>query len=94
MASCLVLSVYLSICEQWMNQQYSELNARIQAMQTYSSCFLFNSLNSVVSLISIDPDKAENMLINLSRLFRASFQELKLVSLAEEIDLCQQYFKY
>ena len=27
----------------------------------------------------------------MSRLFRASFQELKLVSLAEEIDLCQQY---
>lgn len=83
---------YLYMREQWMNQQYSELNARIQAMQArIHPHFLFNSLNSVVSLIPIDPDKAENMLINLSRLFRASFQELKLVSLAEEIDLCQQY---
>jgi two-component system sensor histidine kinase AlgZ len=78
--------------EQWLSQQYSELNARIQAMQArIHPHFLFNSLNSVVSLIAIDPDKAEHMLINLSRLFRASFQELKLVSLAEEIDLCQQY---
>ncbi|QER40813.1 alginate biosynthesis protein [Acinetobacter suaedae] len=83
---------YLYMREQWLNQQYSELNARIQAMQArIHPHFLFNSLNSVVSLITIDPDKAENMLINLSRLFRASFQELKLVSLAEEIDLCQQY---
>ena len=78
--------------EQWLRQQYSELNARIQAMQArIHPHFLFNSLNSVVSLISIDPDKAENMLISLSRLFRASFQELKLVSLEEEIDLCRQY---
>ena len=83
---------YLYMRERWLNQQYSELNARIQAMQArIHPHFLFNSLNSVVSLIAIDPDKAENMLINLSRLFRASFQELKLVSLAEEIDLCQQY---
>ncbi|WP_151825699.1 sensor histidine kinase [Acinetobacter junii] len=83
---------YLYMREQWLCQQYSELNARIQAMQArIHPHFLFNSLNSVVSLISIDPDKAENMLISLSRLFRASFQELKLVSLEEEIDLCKQY---
>lgn len=83
---------YLYMREQWLKQQYSELNARIQAMQArIHPHFLFNSLNSVVSLIAIDPDRAENMLISLSRLFRASFQELKLGSLAEEIDLCQQY---
>lgn len=83
---------YLYLREQWMKQQNSELQARIQAMQArIHPHFLFNSLNSVVSLISIDPDKAENMLINLSRLFRASFQELKLVSLQEEIQLSKQY---
>ena len=83
---------YLYMREQWLKQQYSELNARIQAMQArIHPHFLFNSLNSVVSLIAIDPDRAENMLISLSHLFRASFQELKLVSLGEEIDLCQQY---
>ncbi len=53
--------------------------------------FLFNSLNNVISLIAIDPDKAEQMLLNLSRLFRASFQELKLVKLSDEIELCQRY---
>ncbi len=83
---------YLYIRNQWLKQQHSELQARIQAMQArIQPHFLFNSLNSVVSLIATDPDKAEDMLINLSRLFRVSFQELKLVSLAEELKICRQY---
>jgi two-component system sensor histidine kinase AlgZ len=85
---------YLYLREQWAQQQHSELNARIQAMQArIQPHFLFNSMNSVISLISIDPDKAEQMLLNLSRLFRASFQELKLVKLQEEIELCQRYLE-
>lgn len=85
---------YLYLREQWLRQQHSELNARIQAMQArIHPHFLFNSLNNVVSLITIDPPKAEHLLINLSRLFRASFKELKLVSLKEEIDLCQHYLE-
>ncbi len=80
---------YLYMREQWARQQNSELNARIQAMQArIHPHFLFNSLNTVISLISIDPDKAEQMLLNLSQLFRASFQELKMVSLKDEIELC------
>ncbi|ENV47100.1 hypothetical protein P255_02384 [Acinetobacter brisouii CIP 110357] len=83
---------YLYIRDQWIKQQHSELQARIQAMQArIQPHFLFNSLNSVVSLIAVDPDKAEEMLINLSRLFRVSLQELKLVSLAEELQICRQY---
>ena len=83
---------YLYIREQWFKQRNSELNARVQAMQArIHPHFLFNSMNSVVSLISIDPDKAEQMLIDLSKLFRVSFQELRLVSLQEEIELCQKY---
>jgi len=83
---------YLYLREQWFRQQNSELNARVQAMQArIHPHFLFNSLNNVISLIAIDPDKAEQMLLNLSRLFRASFQELKLVKLSDEIELCQRY---
>ena len=85
---------YSYLRQQGERQQNSELNSRIQAMQArIHPHFLFNSLNSVISLITIDPDKAENMLLNLSRLFRASFQELKLVSLSEEIELCQRYLE-
>ena len=83
---------YIYLRELWARKQNSELNARIQAMQArIHPHFLFNSLNSVISLIAIDPDKAEQMLLNLSRLFRASFQELKLVSLKDEVELCQRY---
>ena len=83
---------YLYLREQWFRQQHSELNARVQAMQArIHPHFLFNSLNNVICLIAIDPDKAEQMLLNLSRLFRASFQELKLVKLSDEIELCQRY---
>ena len=83
---------YIYMREQWFRQQNSELNARIQALQArIHPHFLFNSLNSVLSLISIDPDKAEQMLIDLSRLFRVSLQELKLVSLHEEIELAKKY---
>ena len=83
---------YIYVRGEWLKQQKSELNARIQAMQArIHPHFLFNSLNSVVSLIGSDPDRAEQMLIDLSRLFRASFQELKLVKLTEEIQLCQHY---
>ena len=83
---------YIYVRGEWLEQQKSELNARIQAMQArIHPHFLFNSLNSVVSLIGSDPDRAEQMLIDLSRLFRASFQELKLVTLKEEIQLCQHY---
>lgn len=83
---------YIYIKNQWVNKKNSELKYRVQAMQArIHPHFLFNSLNSAVSLIAIDPDKAESMLIDLSRLFRASFQELKLVSLLEEIKLCQHY---
>jgi two-component system sensor histidine kinase AlgZ len=83
---------YMYIREQAVLQQHSELNARVQAMQArIHPHFLFNSLNSVVSLIAIDPDKAEQMLIDLSKLFRASFQELKLLTLKEEIQLSKQY---
>ena len=83
---------YVFLREQWLTQQQSELKARVQALQArIQPHFLFNSLNNVLSLISIDPDKAEQMLIDLSRLFRASLQELKLVRLSDEIELSQRY---
>ena len=85
---------YLYLREQGMMRQRAALMARVQALQArIHPHFLFNSLNSVVSLICIDPFKAEQMLIDLSSLFRASLTELKEVSLQEEIELCQRYLK-
>ncbi|MGH1372319.1 MAG: sensor histidine kinase [Cellvibrionaceae bacterium] len=83
---------YLYVQQQWSNQQKAELNARIQALQSrIQPHFLFNSMNSIASLIAVDPDKAETMVEDLSSLFRASLAEPGLVPLADEIELCHQY---
>lgn len=85
---------YLYVREQANRRQQAELQARVQALQArIHPHFLFNSLNSMVSLIAVDPTKAEQMLIDLSQLFRASLSESREVALREEIALCQRYLQ-
>lgn len=83
---------YLYVQQQWSNQQKAELNARIQALQSrIQPHFLFNSMNSIASLIATEPDKAERMVEDLASLFRASLAEPGLVRLEDELDVCRQY---
>jgi two-component system sensor histidine kinase AlgZ len=54
--------------------------------------FLFNALNTAVALVQIDPERAENVLEDLSQLFRVALAEVgSSVTLAEEIDLAKRY---
>jgi two-component system LytT family sensor kinase len=55
--------------------------------------FLYNSLNAIASLIHEDPDKAENMTLKLSKLFRYSINQNQepLVSLQEEMEIVTTY---
>jgi hypothetical protein len=55
--------------------------------------FLFNSLNSISALTTIDPSKARSMCILLSDFLRGSLRlgEKRLVSLSEEVDLLKAY---
>jgi two-component system LytT family sensor kinase len=55
--------------------------------------FLYNSLNAIASLIHEDPDKAENMTLKLSRLFRYSINQNQeaLVPLQEEMEIVSTY---
>lgn len=83
---------YFYLQQQLQNQQRAELNARIQALQArIRPHFLFNSMNSIASLIAIDPDAAEDMVIDLSELFRASLSEPGLIPLAQELELCRRF---
>lgn len=83
---------YFYLQQQLRYQQQSELQARIQALQArIRPHFLFNSMNTIASLVSIDPDAAEQVVEDLSELFRASLQEAGLVSLEEELALCRSY---
>ena len=51
-------------------------------------------MNIISSLIAVDPDTAEQVVEDLSRLFRASLQEAgEQVPLAEELSLCRRYVR-
>lgn len=90
--SALVLR-YFYLQSQWRRQQRAELQARIESLQArIRPHFLFNSLNSIASLIVLDPHKAEQSVLDLSDLFRASLAKPgTLVSWREELALAQRY---
>ncbi len=83
---------YFYLTQQLRNQQQAELQARIQALQArIRPHFLFNSMNSIASLIDIDPVAAEKMVVDLSELFRASLSEPGMIPLSSEISLCRRF---
>ena len=87
-----VLLRYLYLQHQLKLREAAELNSRIQALQSrIRPHFLFNSLNSVASLITIDPEVAEKLVLNLSQLFRASLKSPQMVPIQQEIDLCRSF---
>jgi len=67
--------------------------AQVQALQSrIRPHFLFNSLNSIASLVRIDPNLAEQSVEDLADLFRASLaDENKRVSLKEEFEIARLY---
>jgi len=83
---------YFYVSQQLLVQEESELKARIQALQSrIRPHFLFNCMNSIVSLIASDPEKAERVVEDLSDLFRASLAEPGQVPIKHELALCRQY---
>ena len=83
---------YLYIQCQWEHQIKAQGMAQLQALKArIRPHFLFNSMNTIASLISISPEKAENAVEDLSDLFRASLKEKTIHSLHEEIELTRSY---
>lgn len=84
---------YFYVQSQWRLKSQAELSARLEALQArIRPHFFFNSLNTVASLIAIDPEKAENMLVDLSSLFRVVLKDQNAqVDLSAEIELAQRY---
>lgn len=81
---------------QWQleSQRQAELHSRIQALQSrIRPHFLFNSMNSIASLIEVDPETAERVVEDLSELFRASLAEPNLIPLKRELELAYRYLK-
>ncbi len=86
---------YFYVQQQLRAQEQSELESRIQALQSrIRPHFLFNSMNIIASLIPTDPDTAETVVEDLSELFRASLNDAgNQVQLADELDLCERYVR-
>ncbi|CAD5375823.1 Autolysin sensor kinase [Pseudomonas sp. OF001] len=84
---------YFWLQSQWRRQQQAELRARLEALQArIRPHFLFNSLNSIASLIAVDADKAEQAVLDLSDLFRASLAKPgSLVAWRDELALARRY---
>lgn len=55
--------------------------------------FLFNSLNTAVALIHIEPDRAEQVLLDLSDLFRTALASSELHPLPRELELTRRYLE-
>jgi two-component system sensor histidine kinase AlgZ len=84
---------YFYLQFQWQKQQEAEMQARLTALQArIHPHFLFNSMNTIASLISVNPERAEDAVLDLSELFRASLRaDDRLIPLSAEIDLCRRY---
>lgn len=55
--------------------------------------FVFNTLNAIVELIHSEPNKAEEALLRFSSLLRKSLYLEPFVSLQEELELLEDYWK-
>ena len=84
---------YLFIRAQWRAQVLAQSEARVQALQArIRPHFLFNSLNTIASLIPEEPLAAERATEDLADLFRGSIRRAdSLISLTEELDLARRY---
>ena len=64
----------------------AELQSRIRPH------FLFNTLNTALALVRLDPARAEGVLEDLAELFRVAISEsAEAVTLAEEVELARRY---
>jgi two-component system sensor histidine kinase AlgZ len=83
---------YFYIQQQWKLNLKAQSKAEIQALKArIRPHFLFNSMNTIASLISFMPDKAEKAIEDLSDLFRASLKEQNIHTLKDEVEITRSY---
>ncbi len=84
---------YFFLQQQLLRQQQMELQARLDSLRArIRPHFLFNTLNSIASLIMSRPESAEQAVEDLAELFRASLKESRdVTTVADELRLCELY---
>ena len=81
---------------QWNAKQLavSAEHAKLQALQArIQPHFLFNTLNTGISLLHAKPDLAEQLLLDLSDLFRAALSQRDALLLEEDLSLARRYLE-
>jgi two-component system sensor histidine kinase AlgZ len=84
---------YSYVSEQWRRNVRREAEARIHALQArIRPHFLFNSMNTIASLIRSNPAAAEQAVEDLADLFRASLTDARQrITLGEELEIARVY---
>jgi len=84
---------YFFVLQQWRARVRAEAKARFEALQArIRPHFLFNSMNTIASLIRVRPAEAESAVENLSDLFRAALgNDAAQSTLGAELDLVRRY---
>ncbi|GAB3273714.1 sensor histidine kinase [Parahaliea aestuarii] len=84
---------YFYLQQQLQLRERSELQARVDALRArIRPHFLFNTLNSIASLIETRPEVAEKAVEDLAELFRCSLREAsETLTVADELRLCELY---
>ena len=87
-----ILLRYFYVQYQWRSNLQAQSHAQIQALKArIRPHFLFNSMNTIASLVHIDASKAEKAVEDLAALFRSSLKEDTSHTLQDELDLVQSY---
>ncbi len=86
---------YMYVQQGWRLEQRATQNAKVDALHArIRPHFLFNSMNTIASLISYAPEEAERAVEDLAALFRASLSQSDvLVSWQQELSICQAYLR-
>ena len=90
-----VLLRYLYEQHRERQRELAESQARLQALQArIRPHFLFNSMNTIASLTRVDAELAEQVVEDLSDLFRATLSDAKTLSTLErELELARGYLR-
>ncbi|MCP3672043.1 MAG: sensor histidine kinase [Gammaproteobacteria bacterium] len=92
-AALMLRYIYLQFL--WRQQVVAESQAHLQSLQSrIRPHFLFNSMNTIASLIRNRPEIAEDTIHDLSDLFRASLSDARnLSTLGNELELARGYLR-
>ncbi|MDW8478729.1 MAG: sensor histidine kinase [Xanthomonadales bacterium] len=83
---------YFYVLERWRAGVEAQARAEMDALQArIHPHFLFNTLNSIASLIAIDPERAERAVEDFADLMRATLGRRGSHSLGEELALIERY---